>query len=150
VEKYLFVVLCLLLVNTGMVCNAYALEVKITIPHNGDTIPSYVEVGGTLKDISADQTLWVFVNPPATHRYYPQSSVEVTPNGFWYANATLGEDPYSGSEFRILAVIADGKANKMIMNYLDKARRENSWPGLRNLPDGTMTRDMITVTRGTS
>jgi hypothetical protein len=130
-----------------MAYSVNAIEVKITIPHNGDTVPKYLEVGGTLKDISQDQTLWVFVSPPGTDRYYPQSAVEVTSNGFWYANATIGEDIDGGSEFSILAVIADDKANKTIMDYLDKSRTNHSWPGLRNLPAGSMTRDMITVKR---
>jgi hypothetical protein len=147
VQKYSFIILCLLLVNIGIAYSANAQEVKITNPHNGDTVPRYIKVEGTSQDITAGQTLWIFVNPPGTKSYYPQGSIEMTENGFWYTNAVVGGDSYSGSEFKIFAVIADEKANKVIMDYLNRCRTDNSWPGLRHLPDGTMTRDMITVKR---
>ena len=147
-RPYLFLTLCLILTNIVMVYSVDAQEVKITIPHNGDTVPGYFEVAGTAKGITSGQAIWIFVNSPGTDRYYPQHSVEITPNGFWYTNATIGENAYSGSEYKILAVIADDKANKILMSYLDESKRNDSWNGLASLPDGSMPRDMITVKKG--
>jgi hypothetical protein len=149
-RKYPFVVLCLLLVNLGMCFSGDAIEVRITKPPNGATVSKIIEVGGTSKGISAER-LWICVYPPGVSRYYPPDKrdfpISMASNGSWSTKVVIGRDVYTGSEFKLCAVVVDEKANRKIIEYLDKCKANKSWPGLKQLPEGAEIYDKIAVTR---
>ena len=149
-RKYPFVVLCLLLVNIGMGYSADAIEVRIIKPPNGATVSKIIEVGGTSKGISAER-LWICVYPPGVSRYYPQDKrdfpITMAVNGSWSTKVVLGRDEYTGSEFKLCAVVVDKMASNKIIEYLDKCKAKKSWLGLKQLPDGAEIYDKIAVTK---
>jgi hypothetical protein len=65
----------------------------------------------------------------------------------WSTKMIIGKDTDDGLKFTLFAVLADGKANRAILDYLDKSKASASWPGLQKLPDGAVIYDKITVTR---
>jgi hypothetical protein len=151
-KHYLLAILCLLLVSMGMASSADASEVKITSPQNGATIPqASIDIEGTSTDIPAGQALWIMVYPHGVNRYYPQDKrdlpIVMMANGDWSAQAIVGSDTDSGLEFKLFAVLADEKAIKAIIDYLDASRAKGSWDGLVQLPDGATICDKVSVTR---
>jgi hypothetical protein len=150
-KGYTIVILCLLLVNIGMTYNANAIEVKIISPGNGTIVTKNIELKGMVKANPAGQALWIFVSPLYVNRYYPQDKrdfpIAMKANQFWSTKAVIGSDTDNGLQFSIFAVVTDEKANKEILDYLDKFKTSASWPGLEKLPDGAVIYDKITVTR---
>lgn len=151
--KYnLLTFLCLLLLSMGIAYSADAVEVKITNPQNGATIPqASIDVEGTSKEIPAGQTLWIMVYPHGVNRYYPQDQrdlpIVMMANGGWSGQAIVGSDSDSGLEFKLFAVLADENANTAIIDYLDECKANGSWPGMETLPEGAMPYDKVSVTR---
>ena len=151
VRKYSLVVLFLLLVNIGMVDSATAVEVRISSPPDGATVSKIIEIGGTSNGILISQSLWICVYPPGVQRYYPQDKrdfpIVMGKNGDWSTRVVLDRDIYTGSEFKLCAVVANEASNKKILEYLNKSKANKSWSGLRQLPDGALIYDKIAVTR---
>jgi len=83
--------------------------------------------------------------------YSPQDKrdlpIVMMANGDWSTQAIVGSNMDSGLEFKIFAVLADEKANKAIIDYLDMSRASGSWDGLVQLPDGATIYDKVSVTR---
>jgi hypothetical protein len=150
-RKYVLAALCLLLISMGMVSSIDATKVEITNPQNEATISKSIDIEGTSKDISVGQDLWIMIYPHGANRYYPQDKhdlpIVTMANGDWSAQANIGSDADSGLEFKIFAVLADEKANKAIIDYLDQCKLNGSWLGMEKLPDGAMLYDEVSVTR---
>lgn len=151
-KYYLPAIFCLLLLSMGMASSADATNVKITNPQNGATIPqASIDIEGTSKEILAGQALWIMVYPHGVNRYYPQDKrdlpIVMMANGDWSTQAIVGSNMDNGIEFKIFAVLADEKANKAIIDYLDASRASGSWDGLVQLPDGATIYDKVSVTR---
>jgi hypothetical protein len=150
-KKYLFVILCLLLVSIGIAYSADATEAKIVSPLNGTMVPKIIDVEINAKDIPTELDLWLGVYPLDVKRYYIQdkrhSPFVRTIRGNLSTEAQVGIDFDSGLKFRLLTIVANKTAIVAIMDYLDKSNKIGSWPGLVTLPDGAVIYDTKIVTR---
>lgn len=149
-EKYSFVMICLLLVSTW---NAYcgdALEAKFANPTNDAVVLKNVSVDLSLRDISAGQNLWICVYPIEVKRFYIQDKrylITEDMTGHFYTRAFVGNDNEWSSKFKLLAVVANDSANYAIIEYLTKSNTMESWSGLEKLPEGALILDTVNVTR---
>ena len=133
--------------NTGAARLAGDTKIRIINPQNGAIVKKYIDISGISNNITA-QNLWIMTYPYGVNRYYPPDfPVNIMENGNWSTQAVVGSDMDSGLEFKIFAVLADEKANKAIIDYLDKCEASRSWPGMEQLPYGAMIYDKVSVTR---
>jgi hypothetical protein len=150
-KKYLFVILCLLLVSIGIAYSADAIEAKIVSPLNGTMVPKIIDVEINAKDIPTGLDLWLGVYPLDVKRYYIQdkrhSPFVRTIRGNLSTEAQVGIDFDSGLKFRLLTIAANRTAIVAILDYMDKSNKIGSWPGLAKLPDGAVIYDTKTITR---
>ena len=150
-KKYLFVILCLLLVSIGISYSADAIEAKIVSPINGTMVPKIIDVEINAKDIPTELDLWLGVYPLDVKRYYIQdkrhSPFVRTIRGNLSTEAQVGIDFDSGLKFRLLTIAANRTAIVDILDYMDKSNKIGSWPGLERLPDGAVIYDTKIVTR---
>ena len=150
-KRYLFVILCLLLVSIGISYSADAIEAKIVSPLNGTMVPKIIDVEINAKDIPTELDLWLGVYPLDVKRYYIQdkrhSPFVRTIRGNLSTEAQVGIDFDSGLRFRLLTIAANRTAIVSIMDYLDKSNKIGSWPGIVTLPDGAVIYDTKIVTR---
>jgi hypothetical protein len=150
-KKYLFVILCLLLVSIGIAYSADAIEAKIVSPLNGTMVPKIIDVEINAKDIPTELNLCLGVYPLDVKRYYIQdkrhSPFVRTIRGNLSTEAQVGIDFDSGLKFRLLTIAANRTAIVAILDYMDKSNKIGSWPGLVTLPDGAVIYDTKIVTR---
>lgn len=123
-------------------------EVKISEPADGATVAQTERVKGTSRNVPDGKVVWIVAFVHAVGRYYPQNyPADVQANGDWSSLAYLGVATDVGLKFDIIAVLADKNIQAAFNNYLKDAKDKQSYPGLDQLPKGTLIYDRITVTR---
>jgi hypothetical protein len=144
-------ILCILIFGIIVNGNAKAAEIKITRPLDGDNVERILSIEGTSNNFTDFQKMWIFVYIPSINHYFPMDKrnmgFSLLADGNWTTQAIIGNPNESGKKFQLLAVIADEKANNEITLYLDEGNRKIIWPGIQELPDGTIIADRISVTR---
>lgn len=110
--------------------NAPGLDVKITDPSDGNTVPNAITVSGTITgDLGQDQFLWLFVGKQADDLWWPQGGSRMVPiKGKWAKSALIGGGPSldNGKQFEIAVILV----NK------DVDIRLNDWVNRGNLGEG--------------
>jgi hypothetical protein len=122
------------------------LSVAITSPREGQQVVREILVEGSSKNLSTEQTIWVAIIPEDKALYYPQNGpANVQADGSWISPSVfLGDQSDVGiKRFEILALVADQRAQQQLAAYLG----EEKFPGLVELPQGTIVVDRITVLR---
>jgi hypothetical protein len=117
-------------------------EVKITAPLNTAKLSDIIT--GISKDIPNGQTVWILIYPHTADKYYPQNKVT---NKNWNLSAQFGGANDTGIQFDVLAVMADQGAQNELQAYYDTSMKNNSWLGIKNLPNDTTELARVTVTR---
>jgi hypothetical protein len=120
---------------------------KITFNYTTDTAHIEENMNGTAKNIPEGDEIWIFVHPHTVNKYYPQRSSAVIQNGEWSLSVGIGSENDAGTEFDIIAVLADAKAQEEINAYFETCEKTGEWPGMDKIPDNAKEYDRITVTR---
>ena len=109
--------------------------IKIGFPAANSTVPSSIEVNGTIEphDIPLGWHMWVLVNPISNPgQWWPQGSGEITPwNGTWYTQAVIGGgDADIGKWFNIMAVLVNEKDNGYLNKWVTETSKIRTWPSI--------------------
>lgn len=145
----IFVILLAALFMNYPFGNSQTLTAKITYPSNGDVVNSAVVALGTSQNIPKGN-LWIIVFDKANHvdLYYPMKNpANITANGNWNCNLTLGGSSDNGWKFYIIAVVANQTGQDKLKQYINDV--QNGLPeGLETLPVGLFICDTVVVTHG--
>jgi hypothetical protein len=119
-------------------------NVLISSPADGSNVGSRVPVEGTATDFPCDQSLWLVVYSYKESLYRPQDGpFKIRSNGEWISNADFGNvTEEAGLKFKIIPVLANESINQLF--------NEKKTDGLKELPDGTISYQSVTVTRDAS
>lgn len=125
-------------------------SLSITKPSNNGTVHWQEFVEGESQNLGQNSEIWVVIKPLGVERYYPQSfPVDLYSNGKWTGRANFGEQNATdiGRQFQLIAVLADSNASNAIHGYLDSCASKKLCDGLKELPQGAVMQDVITVTK---
>jgi hypothetical protein len=152
-KKLLFAISFALLVLAGMACGQNSelknTTAKITYPEENAKVAINEIVEGNSNNIAEGYKLWIIVYPRSVNRYYFQDfKPNFMANGEWSASAVIGNELSAGQKFDVYAALANNKADEFIVNDLKDCSEKQSWPGLKELPEGTTLMDKVTVIRG--
>jgi hypothetical protein len=125
-------------------------DIKITYPLDSTTVQMKENITGTAINIPDGQQLWIAIYPQNANKYYPQNPVDVQNDGSWTLPVQFGQPENVGVKYDLYAVLADKNAQKEFNDYLDNCIKTNSWPGMRELPNGTSQIIKLTVIRASS
>jgi hypothetical protein len=120
-------------------------EIRFTYPKEEDDFPLATghTVEGTASNVPDDLSLWIVTVAP-NNMWYPNTPVVIYKDT-WSAKIWIGTPENVNEEFYIHAILADEKADTELQDYMDKSRREGSWPGLYSLPKGVKIYDKVKV-----
>lgn len=125
---------------------------NITNPQDGIKVAQAATIIGKCSPDLAN-SIWVFVVPSITGRYYPQYSCEglgvTKENGKWEIRIGVGAPNENGNFFDIVVGSANAAANKDLIDTMNSWCEDNNFPGLEkeSLPDGVTEVDRIGVIR---
>lgn len=119
-------------------------EIEIVSPLN--TAHLVETINGTAKNISEGQTVWIVIYPHTALKYYPINKANIQ-NEKWSLTAQFGLEKDTGTQFDIIAVLADKQAQLELTNYIEECEEEKDWPGVMSLPEGVKEYSRVTVTR---
>lgn len=126
--------------NDGAIDEASA---RITEPSDGSVVPSEITVEGTASGIEAGSALWTVVHIGGL--FWPQRQALIV-RDTWTAQAFIGGGTQdSGKQFDVLAVLADGEADRAFLEWLQRGEETGDFPGLSVLPPGVNIMDRVAV-----
>src|SRR5207245_790453 len=112
------------------------------------------DVSGTVDtNLPSGNTIWVILRGEGDQHMHPQREpahlIDNPPRHWLIEGAIFG---YSGNadqdvKFNVYAVKANGSATDQLKQYLIDGAKNNSFPGLLQLPQGSQIKDTILVTR---
>jgi hypothetical protein len=121
-------------------------KVKINNPGNGQEVPNWITVHGTIDGSIPDNNyLWLLVGLEPEQQWWPQTG-NIKPTGQdWEIRARIGGgvNLSIGLEYKILAILVNEKVNEDFNNWLEKGKQEENYPPME-FPDGTIL-DKISV-----
>ena len=120
-------------------------EIRFTYPNDGDKFPLATghTVEGTASNVPDDLSFWIVTFAP-DNNWYPNTPVVIFKDT-WSAKLWIGKGEDVDEKFYIHAILADGKADTELQDYIDKSRREGTWTGLHSLPKGAKIYDKVEV-----
>jgi hypothetical protein len=68
-------------------------------------------------------------------------------HGEWSVPVTIGSKDNVNSKHDIIAVLANQTAQEIFSSYMENCKNTSSWPGMIEIPDGSVRYDYITVKR---
>ena len=111
--------------------NAPGLDVEITNPLNGDTVPNDITVSGTMTgDLGPDQFLWLLVGKQANDQWWPQGGNRIVPiKGKWAKSALIGGGPSldNGKQFEIAVMLVNEEVDLRLNEWVNRGNLENIW-----------------------
>lgn len=113
---------------------------------------SYVElkqiVRGTSQNIPKEQKISVIIYCHEIGCYYPQlDPIHVHENGEWSTFTCIGLEEDADKRFDIIVALADKKAQDALDEYAKKCEETKSYPGIKELPEGVVEYDRVSVIR---
>jgi len=136
--------------NANIGNGSLPLNIKITDPHDLQTVLNVITVRGTIEgEVPANSYLWLLVGEEAVNQWWPQGGGVITPiMGKWSKRALIGGGPDSdiGKEHQIIVIQVDEKINRELDEWVDAGLRTGDWPSIE-LPAGKPY-DEITVIKG--
>lgn len=122
-------------------------EIKITYTKN--TVDITENITGSAKNITNGSEVWIVIHPHTVNKYYPQNKVGIQ-NETWSLPVNIGSENDTGTEFDIIAVLADEKAQGEFNNYFKTCKETEKWPGMDKIPDNAKECDNVTVIRNST
>lgn len=119
-------------------------KITITSPLNTAQIRERIE--GIARNIPEGQELWIVIYPHIACSYYPIGKAHIQDEK-WSLPAQFGESKDVGTDFDVIAVLADSKAQEEINAYFETCEMTMEWPGMDKIPDSAEEYDRVTVTR---
>ena len=105
-------------------------------------------VNGTSDRVPNNHVIRVVVYSSPVGRYYPQEyPADIQANGDWSSLLFIGVEEDVDCQFDIIVVLANQEAQSLFNGYLKEAHSQQHYPGLDQLPEGTIQYDRCTVTR---
>lgn len=117
------------------------------IPDDG-TVDMQREVTGTAKHIG-DNSVYVVIYSCTDKMYYPQKIYDISPNGEWSQTLYFGNESSGGNQYRLMLVTADADTRIAYDQYIEASETHKTWPGMKELPDGTAVMREIDIVRTT-
>ena len=132
----------------GLVLPPLPVEIKIIDPKEGDKVPIYATINGTISgNLPDNQYMWLVVNPHTSPgKWWPQGG-RISPwKGQWNMGAQFGGEGDTGTKFDIAVVLLNEKDDQSYLDYIMKGQQT----GILNstfLPATANMMDKITITR---
>jgi hypothetical protein len=128
---------------------APAPKIKITSPSNSASVNIQEIVTGTEEHIPEGSKLQIYVYACPVSKYYPQNGSMTYQNERWSTSGYIGDiNTPVGTEFDIITVLADQKAQKEFDKYFEMCGKYNNWSlGMESIPESAKVYDRIRVTR---
>ncbi|HEY9246920.1 MAG TPA: hypothetical protein VIO11_08755 [Candidatus Methanoperedens sp.] len=122
--------------------------ISITSPKEGDFIPAYYIVRGTISgELQKDKYMWVALNPEVTTGlWWPQGRINIR-NGEWDIPVFLGRGKEDiGMKFYIALISVNESDDKYFTDNLKKGQETGNYLGI-SLPSDAEIIERVTVTR---
>jgi hypothetical protein len=119
-------------------------------PADGAKVPHAVKASGRVTGLEAGKVLWLLVLPLESPKYHPQPGPLVpAADGRWTSTVYVGTPGKvdDGKEFTLLLVEAGAEADARLRDYMDQVGKTQVYPGLGELPSGTIPLARLTLTR---
>ena len=138
------VLFCLALVLISWPLAALAQEGRITSPQNGDQVEGVYEARGTIKDLPADNTLWLAVRKGKN--FWPKDKALVVGGSSWAAQVDeSGTRP--GGSYSLVLLSVDQKGQAGILDWFRVHEVDQVWSAFVGEIPGATVLDMVDVTR---
>jgi hypothetical protein len=114
---------------------------KINQPANGNIVDRSIVAAGTLTNLAAGDSLWIYVYPLAEKRYYPSKVTYNTKTKIWQTSLVIGSTnkKESGASFQIGLFTANSK----LSNELNQSKAR----GVSKIPVGAISLQSLVVKR---
>lgn len=134
--------------NVGSVS---AIQIDFGLLKNGNLVSHRQNLSGSYINPGRSTLMWVVVVPHAVGNYHPQGrSIRLrSSSGTWSLKPYIGASKYDniGELFDILLVNVTDDGSTEFTNYLTKSARDRDWPGMDDLPDGSVILKKVFVKR---
>jgi hypothetical protein len=131
--------------------SASAIQIDFGLLKNGDLVSHRQNLSGYSNNPGNSTLMWVVVVPHAVGNYHPQGrSIKLrSSSGTWSLKPYIGASKYDniGELFDILLVNVTEVGSTEFTNYLNKSARDKDWPGMDDLPNGSVILKKVFVKR---
>ena len=123
-------------------------EITIREPYDGVKVDHTQMVKGTSANLPEGSVIWLVIYVHEVDRYFPhKSAVTMEAGGSWSSITFIGREDEAGLKVDILAVLADQSAQAEFESYNRAAGEAESFEGIAQLPEGSLTYQRITFER---
>jgi hypothetical protein len=113
-------------------------EVEFLTPANGATVDQVTQPTGKSLGLGPGEVVWIFIKPPGSDRLHPASYPCQSTGDTWQCPKVVAGDEVAAGTFELIPTVADGRAQRILMDYLQTATATDKWPGLEDLPQGAV------------